>query len=232
MVRNVVETDASHNGLGAVLGQKQPDGHVHPVAYASRSLQIHEKAYGVTELETLDLVWAVKHFRSYFLGHHTTVFTDHSACTSLSKPSAKLARWAMIVQEFDLTIRHRSGKSNSNADALSRNPAPKLYAASHVLLVSAEEEVQCQQQALVNNQEADENLRTVLQYLRNGTLPESEVLAKKVVLEATQYDIINGVLQHENPHQPGQWRVVVPVGQREKMLKRERFSCHFAWKKM
>ncbi len=39
--------------------------------------------------------------------------------------------------------------------------------------------------ALVNNQESDENLRPVLQYLRNGTLPESEVLAKKVVLEAT-----------------------------------------------
>ncbi len=46
------------------------------------------------------LVWVVKHFRSYFLGHHTTVFTDHSACTSLlhtSKPSAKLARWAMSL---------------------------------------------------------------------------------------------------------------------------------------
>ena len=28
----------------------------------------------------------------------------------------------MIVQEFDLTIRHRSGKSNTHADALSRNP--------------------------------------------------------------------------------------------------------------
>ena len=30
----------------------------------------------------------------------------------------------MIIQEMDLEIKHRSGKSNSNADALSRNPLP------------------------------------------------------------------------------------------------------------
>lgn len=34
----VLETDASLEGLGAVLSQKQADGHVHPVAYGSRSL--------------------------------------------------------------------------------------------------------------------------------------------------------------------------------------------------
>ena len=53
------------------------------------------------------------------------VCRDHSACTSLlntPNPSAKLARWAMIIQEMDLEIKHRSGKRNSNADALSRNP--------------------------------------------------------------------------------------------------------------
>lgn len=37
-------------------------------------------------------------------------------------PSAKLARRAMIVQEINLEIKHRAGKGNANADALSRNP--------------------------------------------------------------------------------------------------------------
>lgn len=67
----VLETGACLQGLGAVLGYKQSDGHVHPIAYASRSLQPHEKNYAIAELETLGLVWAVKHFRAYFLGHHT-----------------------------------------------------------------------------------------------------------------------------------------------------------------
>ena len=38
------------------------------------------------------------------------------------RPSGKLARWALTVQELDLVIKYRAGKSNSNADALSRNP--------------------------------------------------------------------------------------------------------------
>ena len=52
----ILETDASGEGLGAVLAQKQADGCVHPVAYASRSLNPHEKNYAISELETLALV--------------------------------------------------------------------------------------------------------------------------------------------------------------------------------
>ncbi len=48
-----VETDASQLGLGAVLEQEQSDGKLHPVAYASRTLQPSEKRYGITELEAL-----------------------------------------------------------------------------------------------------------------------------------------------------------------------------------
>ena len=57
------------------------------------------------------------------------MYTDHAACTSLLKtarPSGKLARWALTIQEMDLTIRHRPGKKNTNADALSRNPAGQV----------------------------------------------------------------------------------------------------------
>ena len=108
----ILETDASKIGLGAVLVQKQTDNRIHPIAYALRSLNPHEKNYGISELETLGFVWAVKHFRAYSLGHKCIVYTDHAACTSLlscSHPSAKLARWALVIQEMDLDIRHCSG---------------------------------------------------------------------------------------------------------------------------
>ena len=39
----ILETDASGDGLGAVLAQKYQDGGIRPVAFASRTLQPHEK---------------------------------------------------------------------------------------------------------------------------------------------------------------------------------------------
>lgn len=64
----ILETDASTQGLGAVLAQQQEDQQVHPVAFASRFLSPAEQRYSITELETLGLVWAVKLFRPYILG--------------------------------------------------------------------------------------------------------------------------------------------------------------------
>ena len=121
----ILETDASKLGLGAILSQNQPDGSQRPIAYASRSLQSHEQNYGITELEALGVVWAVKHFRPYLYGHRCTVITDHEALKSLlntPQPSGKLARWGMALQELDLTIEYCTGRKNEKADALSRHP--------------------------------------------------------------------------------------------------------------
>ncbi len=69
----ILETDASILGLGAILSQEQTDGTTHPVAYASRTLNQAERNYGITELETLAVVWA------YLYGNRVKVYTDHSA---------------------------------------------------------------------------------------------------------------------------------------------------------
>ena len=74
-----LETDASILGLGAILSQEQEDGKSHPVAYASRSLSPQERNYGITELESLAVVWAMRHFKYYLYGNLVTVYTDHSA---------------------------------------------------------------------------------------------------------------------------------------------------------
>ena len=101
------------------------DGIVRPVAFASRTLQHHERNYAVTELEALGVVWAAKHYHPYLHVHQCDVFTDHVALKSLlctPQPSGKLAQWGMAILELDLHIHHQSGKKNSNADALSRYP--------------------------------------------------------------------------------------------------------------
>ena len=78
-----LETDASYQGLGAILSQRLADLKLHPVAFTSRALSPPEKNYSVTELETLAVVWAMKHFLAYLYGHNVQVVTDHSAVKAL-----------------------------------------------------------------------------------------------------------------------------------------------------
>ncbi|RXN22039.1 Transposon Ty3-I Gag-Pol poly [Labeo rohita] len=123
----ILEVDASHRGLGAVLSQEQ-EGKVRPIAFASRSLRPTERNpvnYSSMKLEFLALKWAMtEKFREYLLGHRCVVFTDNNPLSHLE--SAKLGateqRWAAQLAVFDFEIRYRPGKSNSNADALSRQP--------------------------------------------------------------------------------------------------------------
>lgn len=125
----ILEVDASHGGLGAVLSQEQ-GGKVRPIAYASRGLRPTERNmanYSSMKLEFLALKWAMtEKFREYLLGHKCVVYTDNNPLSHLS--SARLGateqRWAAQLAAFDFEIKYRSGRVNKNADALSRRHPP------------------------------------------------------------------------------------------------------------
>ena len=42
---------------------------------------------------------------------------------NLKDSHGRLARWALTLQPYNFTVKHRSGKANSNADGLSRDPS-------------------------------------------------------------------------------------------------------------
>ena len=74
----IVQTDASKEGLGAVLTQgERNDERV--IAYASKSLNKAEKNYSATELECLAIKWVIWKFREYLEGYHFKVITDHQS---------------------------------------------------------------------------------------------------------------------------------------------------------
>ncbi len=77
--------DASTLGLGAVLLQCDERGKDHVIAYVSRTLNSAEANYSIIHLETLAVVWRLKHFRDVLLGYEIKVCTDHAAVTELLK---------------------------------------------------------------------------------------------------------------------------------------------------
>ena len=117
-----IQTDASSIAIGAILSQTI-DGKDHIVDSVSRILNTAERNYSATDRECLAVVWAVEKFRHYVYGSHFIIQTDHSALTHMKTakdPHHRLARYAMILSEYDYQVIHRSGKLSDNVDTLSR----------------------------------------------------------------------------------------------------------------
>ena len=121
-----LHADASMEGYGAILLQKSPDDNkFHPIYYMSRKTTDAEKKYSSYELEVLAIIEALKKFRVYLLGISFNIVTDCEAFQKTMEKrdlSTRVARWVLLLQEFNYTIEHRSGTKMPHVDALSRSP--------------------------------------------------------------------------------------------------------------
>ena len=82
-----------------------------------------QRNYTTTEKKLLDVVYALDKFRAYLIGSSIVVFTNHSALNYLltkQDAKARLIRWILLLQEFNLQIRDKKGVGNVVADHLSR----------------------------------------------------------------------------------------------------------------
>ena len=124
----VLHTDASSEGLGAVLYQEQ-GGKLRVVGYGSRTWTPAERNYHLHsgKLEFLDLKKAITDkFKDYlFYAPTFVVFTDNNPLTyimSSAKLNATGHRWVEELADYNFTIKYRPGKMNVDADVLSRMP--------------------------------------------------------------------------------------------------------------
>ena len=121
----IVNTDASRDGLGAVLYQKQ-DGIERVIAYASRGLRPSERNYPAHKLEFLCLKWALcDKFHDYLYGNFFEVRTDNNPLTyvtTTAKLDATGHRWLASLSNYNFKLSYRSGILNRDADGLSRIP--------------------------------------------------------------------------------------------------------------
>ena len=117
--------DASDVAAGAVLLQEEKDGVDHPVCYYSRKFNKSQKHYSTIEKECLALVLALQHFEVYLSSSSLPihVFSDHNPLVFINRVKNKnhrLLRWSLMLQEYNLDIKHIKGKDNLIADCLSR----------------------------------------------------------------------------------------------------------------
>ena len=117
-----VMCDASDFAIGVVLRQRE---NVKPyvIYYASKTLNEAQRNYTTTEKELLVVFFALDKFRAYLVGSFIVVFTYHSALKYLltkQDDKARLIRWILLLQEFNLQIKDKKGVENVVADHLSR----------------------------------------------------------------------------------------------------------------
>ncbi len=105
--------------------QEDEDGIDHPVCYFSRKFNKHQLNYSTIEKEALALLMALQYFEVYIgsSNYPVIVFTDHNPLVFLSRmynQNQRLMRWSLIVQGYNLVIKHKKGVENVIADAPSR----------------------------------------------------------------------------------------------------------------
>ena len=119
----ILQTDASCEGLGAVLLQEE-NGVKHPIAFASKKLLPRECNYSTIEREALAIVWGVQKFERFLYGQHFILETDHQPLQYLNNAkfqNGRLMRWALALQPYRFTVHAIKGCQNVGADFLSRH---------------------------------------------------------------------------------------------------------------
>ena len=136
-----LHVDASRlRGLGFVLKQLKPDNQWRMVQAGSRFLSSAESRYAMIELECLGAAWAMSKCQQFIEGLQSfELVTDHKPLVpilndySLDKlDNPRLLRLRLKMQRFSFTARWVPGKSNVDADALSRAPVDDAVPADEI----------------------------------------------------------------------------------------------------
>jgi hypothetical protein len=113
-----LECDASGIGLGGVLLQEGK-----PVAYFSEKLSGPILNYSTYDKELYALVRTLETWKHYLWPKEFVIHSDHESLKHIRSPgklNRRHAKWVEFIESFPYVIKHKRGKGNVIADALSR----------------------------------------------------------------------------------------------------------------
>ena len=177
--------DFSCQNVAAILSQRQ-DGEERFIAAMGRKTTKYERNYASVKGELAALVWGLRKFEHILRFRPFIVNTDAQALKYLKNiktPRGIWFRWLQEVTSYNMTVRHRPGKKNTNADGLSRAghlpPATEEEEAEQEEYLGAvrpnEEEVLDEEQ-MQEAQREDEVLQQVRQWIHEGRVPTRQEL--------------------------------------------------------
>lgn len=129
----------------------------------SKALRIKHQQLSVYQKEMIDIVVVMQKWRSYLIGKHFTIKTNHQSLMYLmeqriSNPSQQ--KWLAKLMGYDCTITYKKGQDNLVANALSRIPTTQvqLHTISHISSDFVE--------MIRTSYVADDHLQQILQQLQ------------------------------------------------------------------
>jgi putative transposase len=120
---HVLMTDASDYFIGGCLMQREDDGELHPVMYASRKCLDRECRYDIQNKEMLAIVWCCSRFYRFIYGAPFVIQTDCCALSMLNgklSNNARVVRWQLYLQSFNFRVEVVRGQDNCLADFMTR----------------------------------------------------------------------------------------------------------------
>ena len=118
-----LHSDASKKAVKATLGQLDEQGVEQPLAFSSQKLSDTQMGWSTIEREAYAVIWALNRFRDLIFGSRVSIFCDHNLLQYIREcapKNAKLLRWSLALQEFDLKFHYKKRSHNVVADLLSR----------------------------------------------------------------------------------------------------------------
>ncbi|XP_066166261.1 uncharacterized protein [Oryza sativa Japonica Group] len=171
----VVETDASDKGIGAVLMQNS-----HPIAFLSKALGPRTQGLSTYEKESLAIMLAIDHWRSYLQHDEFVIRTDHRSLSflinqRLSTPWQQKALTKLLGLRYKIC--YKKGLENGAADALSRRQSDGLEELSAISICLPD-----WLQELIAGYQSDSEAQKLLQALSvSGAGPSN-------------FEVLNGIL--------------------------------------
>ena len=121
-----LSTNASDFATDAVLSQKNMQTNLwHPIAFFSKSLDVHERNYEIYNKELLTVIWGLEEYRHHLEGHpyKIEIWSDHQNVIyfrTAQKLTRRQARWVLFMTHFDFVLYYKLGKTIQVEDPLSR----------------------------------------------------------------------------------------------------------------